>query len=88
MYMYLTGKPKAEIAAYLCETQFMSDNGLTYPVPDEKRMIIVPVLKDPTWEMRLQFILPGFIQVRDAFLEKLKQEFNLNGAQRQEVTTP
>src|SRR5688572_17901684 len=33
MYMYLTGLPLWEIAAFLIETQFMTDHGLTYPVP-------------------------------------------------------
>jgi hypothetical protein len=76
MYMYLTGKPLAEIAAYLVETQFMSDNGLTYPVPDDKRMIIVRVEKDPTWEPRLKEILPSIIKQRDEFIEVLKKQFS------------
>jgi hypothetical protein len=75
MYMYLTGKPLAEIAAYLIETQFMSDNGLTYPVPEEKRMIIVRVEKDPTWEGRLKEILPSIIAQRDEFMKRLKMQF-------------
>lgn len=76
MYMYLTKKPMAEIAAFLTETQFMTDNGLTYPVPEEKRMIIVPVAKDPTWEERYELIRPSLIKQRDEFLEKLKLKFS------------
>jgi hypothetical protein len=76
MYMYLTGKEHAEIAAYLTETQFMSDNGLTYPVPEEKRMIIVPVEKDPTWEPRLHEVLPSIISLRDEFYQRLQTEFS------------
>ena len=82
MYMYLTGLNLAEIAAYLCETQFMSDNGLTYPVPEEKRMIIVTVLKDETWEARLKEPLEYVVGLRDEFTEKLKKEFNLNLIER------
>lgn len=75
MYMYLTGLPLWEIAAYLIETQFMTDNGLTYPVPEEKRMIIVPVERDPTWEERLNMVLPSIVGLRNEFLEKLKIAF-------------
>lgn len=78
MYMYLTGLPTWEIAAYLIETQFMTDNGLTYPVPEEKRMIIVPVQKDPTWEMRLDEPLKYVIGLRDEFLERLNKQFKPN----------
>lgn len=76
MYMYLTGKEHAEIAAFLCETQFMSDNGLVYPVPESKRMIIVEVPKDPTWESRLNDVLPSVIDQRNDFLENLKKQFS------------
>lgn len=75
MYMYLKKKPLAEIAAYLTETQFMTDNGLQYPVPEDKRMIIVPVHRDTTWEMRLDEPLKYVISERDIFLEKLKEKF-------------
>lgn len=77
MYMYLTGKKIAEIAAYLTETQFMSDNGLQYPVPEEKRMIIVQVDKDPTWEMRLDDPLEYVVGLRNIFFERLKQNFGV-----------
>lgn len=78
MYMFLQKKDKAEIAAYLCETQFMSDNGLVYPVPEEQRMIIVNVEKDPTWEPKLKVALPPLIEMRDTFYKILKLKFNLN----------
>jgi hypothetical protein len=77
MYMYLTGKEKAEIAAYLTETQFMTDNGLTYPVQEDKRMIIVKVEKDKGWESKLQEQLPFVIEMRDKYIEVLNQKFNL-----------
>jgi hypothetical protein len=76
MYMYLTDKKQSEIAAYLTETQFMTDNGLTYPVPEEKRMIIVKVLRDPKWEEKLNENLPFVIQKRDQYIEMLNSKFN------------
>jgi hypothetical protein len=75
MYMYLTGLDLFEIAAYLEETQFMSDNGLTYPVPHNKRMIVVKLDKDPTWEDQLNDSLPFVIGKRDEFLQNLKAYF-------------
>jgi hypothetical protein len=56
----------------------MSDNGLVYPVPDEHRMIIVNVEKDPTWEAKLRVALPPLIEMRDTFYNILKLRFNLN----------
>jgi hypothetical protein len=76
MYMYLTRKDEAEIAAYLTETQFMTDNGLTYPVPEEKRMIIVKVEKDKTWEERLNEQLPFVITMREKYIQILNNKFN------------
>lgn len=76
MYMYLTGKHKAQIAAYLIETQYMTDNGLTYPVEDHKRMIVVNVEKDKSWEGRLLEQLPFVIGMRDKYLEILKTKFS------------
>lgn len=77
MYMYLTGLPMWEIAAYLIETQFMSDNGLQYPVPEEKRMIIVQIDKDPTWEIRLDEPSKYVIAERDRFFNNLKEQFGV-----------
>jgi len=78
MYMYLTGKKKAKICAYLTETNFMNDNGLTYPVPNDKRMIIVDVTKDETWEERLKEPLKFVIEKRDEFIKKLEKQFSEN----------
>lgn len=75
MYIYLTGKEYAEIAAYLIETQFMTDNGLTYPVEEKDRMIIVGVKKDKTWEERLNEQLPFVVQMRDKYIDILKAKF-------------
>lgn len=76
MYMYLRDKGEAEIAAYLTETQFMTDNGLVYPVPEEKRMIIVKVMRDPNWVKRLDENLRFVVEMRDKFIEVLKSKFN------------
>lgn len=75
MYMYLRKKSVAEIAAFLTETQFMTDNGIQYPVPDKQRMIVVRVDKDPTWEMRLDEPLNFVVQQRNEFLERLTEQF-------------
>lgn len=76
MYCHLTGYSYWEIAAYLEETQFMSENGLTYPVPRHQRMIIVRVDRDPTWSERLVEPLEYVVGERNTFLEKLKTFFN------------
>jgi len=75
MYMWLTKKEQWDIAAYLTETEFMNDNGLRYPVPEEKRMIIVPVKKDPFWSEKLLSNKPKVIEMRNEFVEKLKSHF-------------
>jgi hypothetical protein len=76
MYMYLEDMPEWEIAAYLTETQFMTDNGLTYPVPEHQRMIRVSVPRNPEWETALKLVMPFLIQERDKFLNTLKERFN------------
>jgi hypothetical protein len=76
MYMYLTGYNRWVVAAYLVETQFMSDNGLTYPIPHDQRTILVEVLRDYTWAERLDAIIPKIIEKRDSYVEILKLKFN------------
>ena len=76
MYMYLTGKDQAEIAAYLTETQFMTDNGLKYPVPEAKRMIIVKVEKDKSWEEKLNEQVPFVVTMREKYIQILTNKFN------------
>ncbi len=75
MYMFLRKKDLWKIGAFLTETQFMNDNGLTYPVPEDKRMILKDVPKDPTWEERLKESAPKVIEMRDEFYSKLKVKF-------------
>lgn len=76
MYCYLTGKPYGEVAAYLIETQRMTDNGLTYPIPEEKRMIRVRVEADENWQDLLIQRVPEVIRMRDEFIETLTKYFN------------
>lgn len=76
MYMYLTGLEIAELCAYLTETQFMNDSGLTYPVPEQKRMIITQVKKDPSFEQSLLSAIPNIIAMRNVYLETLEETFN------------
>jgi hypothetical protein len=75
MYMHLTGYDKWVIAAYLVETNFMAENGLTYPVDVTKRTIIVEVLRDETWSVKLAAIVPKIIEKRDEYFELLKLKF-------------
>jgi hypothetical protein len=75
MYMYLTGLPVWEIAAYLEETQFMSSNGLVYPVPQNKRMIRIRTYRDHQWEEKLQAPLEFVIRERNMCYDRLKEHF-------------
>jgi hypothetical protein len=75
LYMYLEDLPAWEIAAYLTETQLMNDNGLTYPIPEEYRMIRIKVERNPEWETALQIVTPSLIQERDKYVEILKERF-------------
>jgi hypothetical protein len=73
--MYLWDLPEWIIAAYLEETQFMSSNGLTYPVPHNKRMITVAISRDNEWKDKLQEPLAFVVRSRNEHLAKLKVHF-------------
>ena len=75
MYMFLYKKPEWKICAYLTETQKMTDNGITYPVPQDKRMITISVLPEDGWVDKLYDRAPNVIVQRDFYYEKLKQQF-------------
>ncbi len=75
MYMYLSNKGEAEIAAYLIETQWMTDNGIVYPVPEEKRMIRIKIERDADWEDKLLNTVPEIVEIRDEYIEKYTQLF-------------
>jgi hypothetical protein len=76
--MFLFDKPVWKFCAFLLETEFMSNLGLTYPVPTNKRMIIVEEKKDPTFKARLEMNSPFVIKERDKFIEILKNTFETN----------
>ena len=75
MYMFLFDRPVWKFCAYLMETEFMNNMGLTYPVPHNKRMIIVEEQKDLTFQARLEMNSPFVIKERDKFVELLKIKF-------------
>jgi hypothetical protein len=73
--MYLFNKPKWVIAAYLLETDFMNDNGLTYPIRDADRMILVEVDVEIGWVDKLKESAKFVIETRDGYVELLKSKF-------------
>lgn len=75
MYMRLFKKDLWKVCAYLTETEWMVNNGLVYPVPEDKRMIIVEVQKDETWDERLKESALFVIQERDKFYTLLCKQF-------------
>lgn len=75
MYMHLRKKNTWKVCSYLTETQFMNDNGLVYPVPEPKRLIINEVKRDVNWGIRLNDIGPSVISLRDSYIGKLKEKF-------------
>ncbi len=77
MYMHLSGLDLWKICPYLIETQFMTDNGLTYPVKEDKRMIVIDVPKDPTWKDKLSESSKFVIEKRNEFIEIYKDKFKV-----------
>ncbi len=75
MYMFLFKKELWKVCAYLTETEWMLNRELYYPVSEDKRMIIVDVEKDPTWENRLKENSPFVINERDKFYKILCNQF-------------
>lgn len=75
MYMYLFGKSRWVVAAYLLETNFMNDNGLSYPVKDADRMIMVEINKEEGWVEKLNEQAKFVIETRDTYVEILKSKF-------------
>lgn len=76
MYMMLYNMDRWKICAFLLETTRMSDVGITYPVPYEKRMIVIDVQRDDNWAVELDIRSLKIIRMRDEFLEVLKTNFN------------
>lgn len=75
MYMMLFKKDLWKICAYLTETEFMIQNELSYPVPVDKRMIIVDIVKDLEWENKLRENTPFVISEREKYFDILCKQF-------------
>lgn len=75
--LYMKGRDKGRwlIAAYLLETTKMSDNGLTYPVPQNKRMILTEVKRDMAWGIKFDKNLPFVVSKREEYIEMYKLKF-------------
>ncbi|MGL4598519.1 MAG: hypothetical protein ACRCYO_13460 [Bacteroidia bacterium] len=76
MYMRLYNRPKWYVAAFLIETLWMNDWGLKYPVPEDKRMILIEVKRSEEWNTKLDDITPKIIKMRDFFYDKLVNQFS------------
>jgi len=74
-YMMTTSKDKWLVCPFLTETQRMTDNGLTYPLPEKQRMIIIEVLPDMAWREKFWSNHDFVINQRDTFIEMLKLKF-------------
>lgn len=75
MYMWLYDKKRWVIAAYLTETLRMGEHGLTYPVKEENRMILVEVEKDDEWVDKLKLNSQIVIEKRELFYKQLENHF-------------
>lgn len=74
-YMMCRKKDRWVIAAYLLETQKMTDNGLTYPLPENQRMILVEVKKSTEWQEKFNSNLPFVVSKRDEYIDMYKLKF-------------
>ena len=63
------------IAAFLIETQRMTDNGLTYPIAHPDRMILVEVKKSDEWQEKFHSNLPFVVGKREEYIEMYKLKF-------------
>jgi hypothetical protein len=74
-YIMKRKKPIWLICPYLIEHQKMTDNGLTYPIPEKQRMLIIEVKESKEWQDKFYSNLPFVIEQRDTFIEMLKLKF-------------
>lgn len=77
MYMYIFERPTWKVCVYLTETLRMGEVGLVYPVDTPDRMIIFDVSVDMEWQDRLKVVAPRLVELRDNYLNKLKEKFKL-----------
>ena len=78
MYMMLYNRDAWLVCAYLAETYRMTESGITYPVPQDKRMIQVEVLKDIEWQDKTYKNAESVITMRDFYYQKLVEQFGTN----------
>lgn len=75
MYMHIFERNTWKICAYLTETLRMGEYGLTYPVPQDKRMIVIDIHAEDGWVELLNERAPKIIQMRDHFYDELLNYF-------------
>ena len=75
MYMLLFDKPLWKVCAYLTETEWMIQRELSYPVPADKRIILVEVQRNLEWEERLIKNTPFVIEEREKYYQILCDQF-------------
>lgn len=75
MYMMLYGLDNWKICAYLAETWRMTENGLVYPVPEDKRMIVVNVERQEGWKEKTYLNAIPVIEMRNFYYSKLVEQF-------------
>jgi hypothetical protein len=78
LYMMGRNKDRWLIASFLMETQKMNENGLTYPVPFNKRMILTEVKRDWYWQEKFKKNLPFVVYEREKYVEMYKLKFDKN----------
>lgn len=75
LYMILTGHKRWVVAAYLMETDWMSTQGLKYPVSESNRIILNEIIPDQEWIDKFYSNLPKVIELRDQYVSLLKFKF-------------
>lgn len=73
MYMFVYGFEKWSVCAFLMETDKMSNLGISYPVPIEKRLIKTEIDVSKEWQRLLIERMPNVIEKRNAFIAEFKE---------------
>ena len=74
-YMMVRKLSKWLVCPYLIETERMTDNGLTYPIPENQRMLIIEVKPDQEWRDKFWSNHDFVIEQRNIYIEMLKLKF-------------
>lgn len=74
-YMMVRGVDRWLVCPYLTETQRMTDNGLTYPIKDDHRMMVIEVSVDKCWQEKFWSNHDFVINERDTFIQMLSLQF-------------